>query len=174
MARLREGDKRWIVEDRPDGANVHNWHWAETDCLEWSKTYLTNLLCNKPILNGEGNFYIRIKELAKLEGGAYVNDRKGKVIPGYELHLVLSYEADAKDSDGNSATTSTRKEKRKEGFKTITMSEKFSCRARDVYEILMDENRWKGFTQSNAQISKEVGGEFSIFDCPVTGTNVEL
>ncbi|KAL2464740.1 Aha1 domain-containing protein [Forsythia ovata] len=269
MARLGEGDKRWIVEDRPDGANVHNWHWAETDCLEWSKTYLTNLLCNKPILNGEGNFYIRIKELAKLEGEAYVNVRKGKVIPGYELHLVLSYEADAKDSDGNSvlrtegsvevpyisdenagedpeikisikddgpigkrlkeafvakgkpfvfekireyvdamakggpakddlevkkvapkkptasnsnktvdnnsvSNTSTRKEKRKEGFKTITMSEKFSCRARDLYEILMDENRWKGFTQSNARISKEVGGEFSIFDGSVTGTNVEL
>ncbi|KAL2535138.1 Aha1 domain-containing protein [Abeliophyllum distichum] len=269
MARLGEGDKRWIVEDRPDGANVHNWHWAETDCLEWSKTYLTNLLCNKPILNGEGNFYIRIKELAKLEGEAYVNVRKGKVIPGYELHLVLSYEADAKDSDGSSvlrtegsvevpyisdenagedpeikisikddgpigkrlkeafvskgkpfvfekireyvdamakggpakddlevkkvapkkptdsnsnktvdnnsvSSTSTRKEKRKEGFKTITMSEKFSCRARDLYEILMDENRWKGFTQSNARIIKEVGGEFSIFDGSVTGTNVEL
>jgi len=38
----------------------------------------------------------------------------------------------------------------------------------------MDENRWKGFTQSNARISKEVGGEFSIFDGSVTGTNVEL
>ncbi|CAI9765691.1 unnamed protein product [Fraxinus pennsylvanica] len=269
MARLGEGDKRWIVEDRPDGANVHNWHWAETDCLEWSRNYLTTLLCNEPILNGEGNFYIRIKDLAKLEGEAYVNVRKGKIIPGYELHLVLSYEAQAKDSDGSSvlrtegsvevpyisdenagedpeikisikddgpfgkrlkeafvekgkpfvfekirqyvdtmakggpakddlevkkvapkkpsvsnsnktvdnnsaSRTSTTKEKRKEGFKTITMSEKFSCRARDLYEILMDENRWKGFTQSNARISKEVGGEFSIFDGSVTGTNVEL
>ena len=38
----------------------------------------------------------------------------------------------------------------------------------------MDENRWKGFTQSNAKISKDVGGEFSIFDGSVTGTNVEL
>lgn len=272
MARLGEGDKRWIVEDRPDGANVHNWHWAETDCLEWSRNYLTNLLCNKSILDGEGNIYIRTKELTKLEGEAYVNVRKGKIIPGYELHLVLSYEAEAKDSEGNSvlctegsvevpyisdenagedpeikisikddgpigkrlkeefvakgkpfvfekireyvdtmakggpakddlevkkvapkkptASNSNRtannnsvsntsakeskKEKRKEGFKTITMSEKFSCRARDLYEILMDENRWKGFTQSNARISKEVGGEFSIFDGSVTGTNVEL
>ncbi|KAF2307747.1 hypothetical protein GH714_031446 [Hevea brasiliensis] len=43
-----------------------------------------------------------------------------------------------------------------------------------MYEILMDENRWKGFTQSNARISKELGGEFSIFDGSVTGTNVEL
>ncbi|CAA2981717.1 activator of 90 kDa heat shock ATPase homolog [Olea europaea subsp. europaea] len=269
MARLGEGDKRWIVEDRPDGANVHNWHWAETDCLEWSRNYLTNVLCNKPILDGEGNFYIRIKELAKLEGEAYVNVRKGKIIPGYELHLVISYEAEAKDSDGSSvlrtegsvevpyisdenagedpeikisikddgpigkrlkeefvakgkpfvfekireyvdamakggpakddlevkkvapkksparnsnttvennsvSSTSTKKVKRKEGYKTITMSEKFSCRASDLYEILMDENRWKGFTQSNARISKEVGGEFNIFDGSVSGVNVEL
>ncbi|CAI9779428.1 unnamed protein product [Fraxinus pennsylvanica] len=272
MARLGEGDKRWIVEDRPDGANVHNWHWAETDCLEWSRNYLTNLLCNKSILDGEGILYIRTKELTKLEGEAYVNVRKGKIIPGYELHLVLSYEAEAKDSERNSvlltegsvevpyisdenagedpdikisikddgpigkrlkeaflakgkpfvlekireyvdtmakggpakddlevkkvaskkpiasnsnetvknnsvsntSAKESKKEKRKEGFKTISMSEKFSCRARDLYEILMDENRWKGFTQSNARISKEVGGEFSIFDGSVTGTNVEL
>ncbi|KAM7505566.1 hypothetical protein LguiB_004470 [Lonicera macranthoides] len=64
--------------------------------------------------------------------------------------------------------------KRKEGFKTIKLREKFSCRAKDLYEILMDEKRWKGFTQSNARISKEVGGEFSIFDGSIMGTNVEL
>ncbi|KAH1162715.1 hypothetical protein GYH30_001276 [Glycine max] len=38
----------------------------------------------------------------------------------------------------------------------------------------MDENRWKGFTQSNVRISKEVEGEFSIFYGSVTGTNLEL
>ncbi|KAI3471418.1 hypothetical protein Pfo_030782 [Paulownia fortunei] len=273
MAKMGEGDKRWIVEDRPDGTNVHNWHWSETDCLDWSRNFLSNLLCNKTLLSGEGNLYIRTKKIEKLEGEAYVNVRKGKIIPGYELNLVLSYEAEAKDSDGNSVALSTegsvevpyisdenagedpeiritikddgpigkrlkeafiakgkpfvfekirefvdamakggpakddlevkkvtvkpasasaaasniaannsgssakegkKKEKRKEGFKTITMSEKFSCRARDLYEILMDENRWKGFTQSNARINKEVGGEFSIFDGSVTGKNVEL
>lgn len=67
-----------------------------------------------------------------------------------------------------------KKVKTKEGFKTITMTEKFSCRAKDLYEILMDENRWKGFTQSNAKISKDVNGAISFFDGSVTGTNVEL
>ncbi|KAK3227585.1 hypothetical protein Dsin_007447 [Dipteronia sinensis] len=38
----------------------------------------------------------------------------------------------------------------------------------------MDENRWKGFTQSNAKISKEDGEVFSIFDGSVTGKNLEL
>ncbi|CAN6921325.1 unnamed protein product [Brassica oleracea] len=54
------------------------------------------------------------------------------------------------------------------------MTEKFSCRAKDLYEILMDENRWKGFTQSNAKISRDVTGEISVFDGSVTGMNVEL
>lgn len=27
MAKWGEGDPRWIVEERPDAANVNNWHW---------------------------------------------------------------------------------------------------------------------------------------------------
>ena len=38
----------------------------------------------------------------------------------------------------------------------------------------MDEKRWKGFTQSKAIISKDVGGQFSIFDGAVTGVNMKL
>ena len=66
------------------------------------------------------------------------------------------------------------KPKVKEGFRTITLAEKFYCRASDLYETLLDENRWKGFTQSEAKISKEVGGSFSFFDGAVTGVNVQL
>ncbi|XP_007029028.2 PREDICTED: activator of 90 kDa heat shock protein ATPase homolog [Theobroma cacao] len=273
MAKYGEGDKRWIVEDRPDGANVHNWHWSETDCLPWSKTFFTKSLSNLTILDGETNLHIKTKKVEKVDGEAYVNVRKGKIIPGYEISVNLSWEGEAKDGEGktllkvdgnveipyisdenadedpevkvtvkdegpigktlkeamltkgkplvlekvrdyvktmakggpakdeleakklapknsnsscNSAGVSkekvvvekeVKKEAKKEGkkgFKTITMSEKFNCRAKDMYEILMDENRWKGFTQSNARISKDVGGQFSIFDGSVTGSNLEL
>lgn len=268
MAKYGEGDKRWIVEDRPDGTNVHNWHWSETDCFEWSKSQLSTSLSSLPILSGEENLFIKTKKLDKIEGEAYVNIRKGKIIPGYELSLSISWEGEVKDENGESilksegkieipyisdenagedpdvkimfsdegpigkrikeafmvkgkelilgkvreyvesmakggpckgeieakkvvvkggsgthkeaeatAATTTKgvKEvKERKGFKTIKLSEKFSCRAVDLYEILMDENRWKGFTQSNAKISKNVGGEFSIFDGSVTGTNLEL
>ncbi|OMO68922.1 Activator of Hsp90 ATPase 1-like protein [Corchorus olitorius] len=272
MAKYGEGDKRWIVEERPDGANVHNWHWAETDCLPWSKTFFTKALSNLTILDGEGNLYIKIKKVEKVDGEAYVNVRKGKIIPGYEVSVNLSWEGEAKDGEGktllkvegnveipyiadenadedpevkvtvkddgpigktlkeamlakgkplilekvrdyvqsmakggpakddleakklapknsnsnsNSAGVSKEKvaekevkkevkKKVKEGFKTISMTEKFNCRAKDMFEILMDENRWRGFTQSTARISKEVGGQFSIFDGSVTGTNLEL
>ncbi|KAJ8448537.1 hypothetical protein Cgig2_012181 [Carnegiea gigantea] len=271
MAKYGEGDKRWIVEDRPDGTNVHNWHWAETDCLEWSRNQLTKSLSYLPILTGEGGLFIKTKKVEKVEGEAYVNIRKGKIIPGYELTVSIPWEGEVKDESGNSilksegsieipyiadenagedpevkitvkdegpigkrlkdaflakgkpvildkikayvesmakggpckddleakkvapktaaaggggaqnstatATAVVKKEMKseeKKGFKTIKLTERFSCRAVDMYEILMDENRWKGFTQSNAKISKNVGGEFSIFDGSVTGTNVEL
>ncbi|PKA49592.1 hypothetical protein AXF42_Ash004132 [Apostasia shenzhenica] len=284
MARYGEGDKRWIVEERADGTNVHNWHWAERDCLEWSRSFLSSLLSDLTLIDGEGGIFIRTKTLDKLDGEAYVNVRKGKVIPGYELSISLSFDAEARsggEGDGEppllrftgsvevpyladenadedpeirvtvrgddgpigrrikdafaatgkavilekirsyveimsgggpakdeldakkvppaagkspavvtnfaKATTtepasqevadSAGKKKAKkdvEGFKTITLTEKFSCRARDIYEILMDENRWKGFTQSNARISREVGGQFSLFDGSITGVNEEL
>lgn len=271
MAKYGEGDKRWIVEDRPDGTNVHNWHWAETDCLEWSRNQLTRSLSYLPILTGEGGLFIKTKKVEKVEGEAYVNIRKGKIIPGYELTVSITWEGEVMDESGNSilksegsveipyiadenagedpevkitvkdegpigkrlkdaflakgkpvildkikgyvesmanggpckddleakkvapktegaggggaqkaaatATAVVKKEVKsegKQGFKTIKLTERFSCRAVDMYEILMDENRWKGFTQSNAKISKNVGGEFSIFDGSVTGTNVEL
>jgi activator of HSP90 ATPase len=276
MAKYGEGDKRWIVEDRADGTNVHNWHWAERDCLEWSRARLSSLLAGLTLLDGGGGLTVRTTALDKLDGEAYVNIRKGKVIPGYELSLTLSWEAEAASESGvvkvsgaaevpyladenadedpdlrvtvrgeetplarrakdaflargkplvlekirefvtamakggpakeelDSKKTPTKaaaapggtataavpvvkkeeaaavakekktKAKDKEGFKTIEMTEKFFCRAKDMYEILMDENRWKGFTQSNARISKEIGGEFSLFDGSITGVNEEL
>ncbi|GAU44702.1 hypothetical protein TSUD_24650 [Trifolium subterraneum] len=271
MAKYGEGDKRWIVEDRPDGTNVHNWHWSETNCLEWSRTFFNNLFNNLKILDGEGGFYIAVKKVEKVDGEAYVNVRKGKIIPGYEINVLISWEGEARDSDGKIlhkvsgnveipyisdenadedpeirvsvkdegkigksmkdavfvkgkglilekvrvwvesmskggpvkdeletkkvppqklvkkkeeeggvavAAVAKEKEKKKEegkkGCKTISLNEKFNCRAKDLFEIMMDENRWKGFTQSNARISKEVGGEISIFDGSVTGANLEL
>lgn len=89
--------------------------------------------------------------------------------------------ASASTTETKTATTAPeqkekekKKKKTKEGFKNITMTEKFYCRAKDLYDILMDENRWKGFTQSNARISREVGGEFSIFDGSISGVHEEL
>ena len=41
MAKLGEGDERWIVEEKGrDGVNVNGWHWQELDCLSWAKVCL--------------------------------------------------------------------------------------------------------------------------------------
>jgi activator of HSP90 ATPase len=276
MAKFGEGDKRWIVEERADGTNVHNWHWAEKDCLPWSRKRLAQLLENIDILTGEGGLWITTRNV-EVEGEAYVNIRKGKIIPGYEISVRLGWTGEAKDGNGNSlikvqgnvdlpyvadenandepelkvsvrdesalgqrlreaflvkgkpivlekiaryvkdiaaggpakdelesvgkATKSSNGSKPgkavaaaaaseiakpaastapapkptvREGFKTITLTEKFHCRPADLYSVLLDEKRWRGFTQSAAKISTEEGGTFSIFDGAVTGVNLQL
>ncbi|KAL3677979.1 hypothetical protein R1sor_020935 [Riccia sorocarpa] len=271
MAKFGEGDKRWIVEDRKDGTNVHNWHWSEKDCLEWSRKRLEELLNDVTILSGEGGLWIRTTTVESVAGEAYVNIRKGKIIPGYELKVRVSWTGEAKDGSGNlvskvegkvefpyiadenagedpeikiivldetpigqrmkdafhangksiildRVTTFVKeiaaggpamdelegkgapvkgvkgktgeksekgaalekpvvapvKEKVKEGFKNISVVERFHCRPRDLYNTLLDEKRWKGFTQSSATISKEVGGSFTLFDGAISGVNEEL
>jgi len=274
MAKFGEGDKRWIVQERPDGANVHNWHWNEKDCLPWAKKRLGELLENVSILEGEGGLWIQTTNIESVTGDAYVNIRKGKIIPGYEIAIRVAWKGEAKDGSGTPLATATGSlefpyvadenadddpelkvsvkndsavgqrlreaflakgkptvlkkvnqfvkefaaggpakdelegkatvkvseksektspkaatpvfkeapstaarappSKGKEGFKTISMTEKFHCRPSNLYEILLNDRSWKAFTQSNAQISKETGGMFSIFDGAVTGINVQL
>ena len=43
-----------------------------------------------------------------------------------------------------------------------------------LYETLLDTNRIKGCTASDATMSREVGGKFSMFSGAVDGENVEL
>jgi activator of HSP90 ATPase len=62
----------------------------------------------------------------------------------------------------------------KAGTKTVKMTQKFYCKARDVYEALLDEKRVRAFTQSAASIAPEKGRAFSLFDGAVTGIVQEL
>jgi activator of HSP90 ATPase len=285
MAKYGEGDSRWIVEERPDGANVHNWHWSEKDCLPWAKRRLAELLQNLRVpVDGAAaapRVSVSTTDVDNISGEAYVNIRKGKIIPGYELSISLSWSGEVSLGDGGgegkpveqvkgkvlvpyladenagedpeirvtlteetpsskiareaflakgkpmilerikefvkemsqggpareeieakkvtkpSEKTSAKvvtnnsvekpsqeirtqkpapktASKDKEGFKTITLTERFNCPPQYLYDILMDENRWRGFTQSRAAISKDVGGQFMIFDGAVTGVNVKL
>lgn len=141
------------------------------------------------IVKDEGPIGKRLKDAFLAKGKPFVLEqvrayvsamaKGGPAKEELEVKKPVKKPAEGEKAAATSATTTTavvakKKEKKKEGFKTITMSEKFSCRAGNLFEIMMDENRWKGFTQSNARISKEVGGEFSIFDGAVTGRNMEL
>ncbi|CAL1373960.1 unnamed protein product [Linum trigynum] len=54
--------------------------WSESDCLEWSRNLLSKLLANLTLLDGEGNLFIRTRNIEKVEGEAYVNIHKGKIM----------------------------------------------------------------------------------------------
>ena len=44
MARVGEGDPRWLVAERTDGRNVNGWHWEEKNALSWTKKRIQELL----------------------------------------------------------------------------------------------------------------------------------
>jgi len=44
----------------------------------------------------------------------------------------------------------------------------------EVYEVLMDSEKHSNFTESNAKISRNIGGKFTTFDNWASGKNIEL
>ena len=44
MAKVGEGDDRWIVAERQDGTNVNSWHWQEKDAFGWSRERFADLI----------------------------------------------------------------------------------------------------------------------------------
>lgn len=92
MAKWGEGDERWKVEDLGDsGRNVNGWHWVENNALPWSKDRLKELLCEIVLVDKDGTVMKTTSDIT-LTGDAVINQRKGKIIPAYELNLTLKWE----------------------------------------------------------------------------------
>ena len=53
----------------------------EKDALEWSKNRLGELLGGLQICDGQGGLWVKLTSLTSCTGEAYVNRRKGKIIP---------------------------------------------------------------------------------------------
>ena len=110
MAKVGEGDARWIVSERADGANVNNWHWQEKDAFEWAKDRFKDLLGDITVADGgepHHGVVLRTTGVTSLTGEAYVNRRKGKIIAGYELELKMGYVGEIRDADGAVLATCT-------------------------------------------------------------------
>ncbi|KAK9822585.1 hypothetical protein WJX74_007697 [Apatococcus lobatus] len=82
-----------MAKDRKDGTNVHNWHWVEKDALPWCKKRLSELLEELQLSAAAANSpEIHILKVTSVEGDAVINNRKNKIIVGYELHVKASWE----------------------------------------------------------------------------------
>ena len=94
MAEWGKGDDRWIVQDREDGANVNQWHWSEKDCLPWSQDRFRQLFENCKLVDGDSGVSASVTSVDSVEGEAFLNVRKKKLIPSYELSVKLSFNAE--------------------------------------------------------------------------------
>jgi len=99
MAKVGEGDPRWIVTNREDGKNVNNWHWSETDCFQWSKKTLTTLLSNLPIFDDAATGVCKTGTVSSVTGECTANIRKGKTIFFYELEVKVPWEGKLNGDD---------------------------------------------------------------------------
>jgi len=95
MAKFGEGDPRWIVADRADGANVNNWHWTECNCTNWSKEKLTNLFSNL-IFKEDSESSLKTTKVDSIGGDVTVGTRKGKIYYIYELDIKITWEGTLK------------------------------------------------------------------------------
>jgi activator of HSP90 ATPase len=68
MAKWGEGDARWIVEDRKDGANVNGWHWEEKNRMHWVKERVPELLQQLSAEAPGKRVIVRVKEVVKVDG----------------------------------------------------------------------------------------------------------
>ena len=59
-------------------------------------------------------------------------------------------------------------------YATIHHEIDFDADPHDVYEALMDSEKHTQFTNAKAEISRENGGSFSMFDGKITGYNIKL
>ena len=58
--------------------------------------------------------------------------------------------------------------------KVIKQTVIFKALPHDVYEALMDSSKHAAFTNSEAKISREVGGEYMAYSGYIMGNNLEL
>ena len=105
MAKLGEGDGRWIVKERDDGKNCNNWHWSETNLTQWSKEQLTEGLVGIVAMEeGSAKGWCKITALDKMSGDVTVQSRKQKKFPLYELEIKLKWEGQLWDDSGKVVT----------------------------------------------------------------------
>jgi activator of HSP90 ATPase len=105
MAEWGKGDGRWIVDNRVDGANVNQWHWSEKDCLPWSRSRLTELFMGVPLVQEGSATAAHVVSVDAVEGEAFLNVRKKKLIPSYEISLKMSFSASLKKTSGGESAS---------------------------------------------------------------------
>jgi activator of HSP90 ATPase len=98
MAKVGEGDPRWIVQERQDGRNVNSWHWDEKNITQWAKDHLQKLFTQQKVYD-DSSSSIRILKIDKTEGDAVINVRKGKLLFVYDLEVTAKLEGTVRVAD---------------------------------------------------------------------------
>jgi len=139
MAKVGEGDSRWIVSHRTDGKNVDNWHWTEKDLFPWCQNQFETLFKDVVIPSSKADLKI---EKAEVTGSMIICNRKGKTFYVFDVQLKLEWSGKLKEKSGNEEVTG-------KGYITVE-------------DIANNEDKWKwtvkleNETPANRSIKEEV------------------
>lgn len=90
MAKVGEGDQRWLVDQKEDGKNVGNWHWSETNCLKFAKEGLEDIVTELVVATDSG-LTVSVTGLKSCEGDCYTYNRKGNMYLFYDMNVKLDW-----------------------------------------------------------------------------------
>ena len=100
MAKLGEGEPRWIVSDRPDGTNINGWHWEETNKMKFCKEFFEAHCCYVHTEGGSVDLFgekcLKCSILSvSVEGECSISTRKkGKKFGVFDLKVTMVYEVE--------------------------------------------------------------------------------
>lgn len=162
MAKWGEGDPRWIVEERADAKNVNNWHWTEKNATPWSKERIKTLLKDLEIETDEGK--VKVTDVINIDGEAYANNRKAKLIFFYEWVIRLEWKGTVTESDkvwkGKIEIPNLSEEHDADEVDVLVTADKSSDESHKLKEIVRTVGR-KLIREKLAQYIKELRQEFS-------------
>eukprot|EP01121_Diplochlamys_sp_Union-15-3_P021466 TRINITY_DN8708_c0_g1_i1.p1 TRINITY_DN8708_c0_g1~~TRINITY_DN8708_c0_g1_i1.p1 ORF type:complete len:321 (-),score=59.62 TRINITY_DN8708_c0_g1_i1:36-998(-) len=92
MAKVGEGDPRWLVSNRKDGKNVGNWHWEEKNLLPLTKQKTEELFMDLQLSPPDYQNRIVLVKPLSVSGDAVLNIRKGRSILIYDLTIKLKWD----------------------------------------------------------------------------------
>jgi len=110
MAKVGQGDPRWLVSNRADGQNVGDWHWKESDLTPWAKQTLTSRLADLALVESDA-VRVVVTKASGFDGDVTVSTRKGRKIFFYDLAIDLEWKGEflAAPADGAPAFSCTGK-----------------------------------------------------------------
>jgi activator of HSP90 ATPase len=91
MAKIGEGDSRWIVNDRTDGKNCGNWHWEEKDLSAITHDALREKFKGMVLCENRGGLSVTLKEVSDISGDVSVAQRKGKIMCYFDIKFTIKY-----------------------------------------------------------------------------------
>mmetsp|Transcript_33979 Transcript_33979/g.95642 ORF Transcript_33979/g.95642 Transcript_33979/m.95642 type:complete len:354 (-) Transcript_33979:751-1812(-) len=90
MAKVGEGDPRWIVKEREDATNPNEWHWTDKDIMRDVRRGLDKTFQDVVIHDAADGLY-KFQGTKVVEGNCTANTRKGKRFLMYEFSATFKF-----------------------------------------------------------------------------------